>query len=134
MDNIEHGILPEELRGHDWLKEIPTPEDEEKVTSEFESWLDKLRNTRLAEKASRLWRMFQEGELSASDKALAIGALLYCVTPFDLMPDLIPIVGCLDDLAVVFAVMAYLDRDPRDKQPADEVATEIVLDTPTSVM
>ena len=36
-----------------------------------------------------------------ASKAICIGALLYLVNPFDLIPDTIPIVGYLDDFAVL---------------------------------
>jgi len=107
--NNEHPIIPEKLRESDWLKEAQTPEGEERVEAEFGGWLAGLRHTRLAEKASRLWRMFREGALTGFEKALVVGALLYCITPIDLAPDLIPIIGCVDDLAVVLGVLAYLD-------------------------
>jgi uncharacterized membrane protein YkvA (DUF1232 family) len=48
-------------------------------------------------------------------KALIIGAIGYIVLPFDLIPDVIPVVGWTDDLAsaagVVLAVAAYSDFD-----------------------
>ena len=109
MDNNENGILPEELRDRDWLKEIPMPEDEETVNAEFESWQERLRNSRLAEKVGRLWQLFKSGKLSGFDKAIVVGALLYCISPIDLTPDIIPVAGYLDDLVVVLGVMAYLD-------------------------
>ncbi|MDR0378916.1 MAG: DUF1232 domain-containing protein [Candidatus Accumulibacter sp.] len=106
----EHHIIPEELHEPDWLKDAQTPQGEEKVAAEFGGWLDGLRNTRLAEKASRLWRMFRNGTLSGFEKALVVAALLYCIIPADFTPDIIPLGGYIDDLAVVLGVLAYLDH------------------------
>ena len=39
-----------------------------------------------------------------------VEALLYCIAPIDMIPDLITLIGCVDDLAVVLGVLAYLDR------------------------
>lgn len=108
--NNGNNILPDELRSSDWLKEAQTVEGEEKITAEFVGWLAALRNSRLAEKATRLWRLFRNGTLSGFEKALVVGALLYCIAPIDMVPDLIPLIGCVDDLAVVLGVLAYLDR------------------------
>lgn len=123
MSNNEHDMLSEELINNNWNKEISTPADEEKVNAEFESWWETLRNSRLAEKVGRLWMLFKSGKLSGFDKAVVVGALLYCISPIDLTPDIIPIAGYLDDLVVVLGVLAYLDRTP----PAGHLddATEI---------
>ena len=36
--------------------------------------------------------------------------LLYLVTPFDLVPDFIPVAGQLDDAILVAAVLAYVAK------------------------
>ncbi|MBI2373822.1 MAG: DUF1232 domain-containing protein [Deltaproteobacteria bacterium] len=41
-------------------------------------------------------------------RALMIASLIYLVWPFDLLPDLIPLIGYLDDLGVVGLATAYL--------------------------
>ena len=38
---------------------------------------------------------------------LAIAALIYFVSPIDLIPDFIPVVGYLDDVAVISFVAAF---------------------------
>ena len=45
----------------------------------------------------------------------AIGfALLYVLNPFDLVPDALPLVGFLDDAAVVSACLSLVEQDLRD--------------------
>ena len=41
----------------------------------------------------------------------ALGALLYFLSPVDLVPDFLPVVGYLDDVAVVVAVVKALNKD-----------------------
>jgi len=41
----------------------------------------------------------------------ALGALLYFVSPVDLVPDFIPVLGFTDDVAVVFAVLSAVRKD-----------------------
>ena len=58
--------------------------------------------------------------------AMAIGALIYFISPIDLIPDFIPVVGYVDDAAVIGFVVAsvYTDlnnfRDWEANQSADE--------------
>ena len=47
-------------------------------------------------------------------KLVVPAAMLYAVSPLDLVPDLIPLVGQVDDLGVVvLAVMAFIKLCPR---------------------
>lgn len=41
-------------------------------------------------------------------------ALLYVLNPFDLVPDVLPVVGLLDDAAVVSACLSLVEQDLRD--------------------
>lgn len=109
MDH-EHNNPPDDLLASNWLEEGQTLRTEEKASSEFGQWLAELRDCELADKAARLWQLFKEGKLSGPDKALVVAALLYCISPIDLTPDILPVVGYLDDLLVVLGVLTYLDR------------------------
>jgi uncharacterized membrane protein YkvA (DUF1232 family) len=52
-------------------------------------------------------------ELTALDKLVAFGALFYLITPFDLIPDAIPVFGLVDDFIVLgIAVLYYRARFP----------------------
>jgi uncharacterized membrane protein YkvA (DUF1232 family) len=50
-------------------------------------------------------------KLPAKSKALAMGALVYFVNPFDLIPDALVGVGYLDDFAVLALVCSYLAKN-----------------------
>ena len=41
---------------------------------------------------------------------LAIIGLIYLISPIDLIPDFIPIIGWLDDLGIVGAIISYFIR------------------------
>jgi uncharacterized membrane protein YkvA (DUF1232 family) len=46
--------------------------------------------------------------LSAKDKAKIVAALAYLILPVDLIPDAIPVVGVIDDAAILWAVLRLL--------------------------
>ena len=62
--------------------------------------------------ANKLWEILQSGGLRKADVAAVIGALLYLISPFDLIADFIPVIGLLDDLFVVSSMLRYLGRKP----------------------
>jgi uncharacterized membrane protein YkvA (DUF1232 family) len=55
----------------------------------------------LKDQVLTLLRAIRSDRVSGRTKAVAIGALLYLINPFDLIPDALPGVGYLDDLAVL---------------------------------
>jgi uncharacterized membrane protein YkvA (DUF1232 family) len=67
-----------------------------------------------------LFYTLQSDKISMKDKAVIIGALGYLISPLDVMPDAIPIVGLSDDLAVLIYVlkMVWTDIDPEVKERA----------------
>ncbi|MBR6182656.1 MAG: DUF1232 domain-containing protein [Prevotella sp.] len=52
-----------------------------------------------------LFYTLQSKEVSYKDKAMIIGALGYLISPLDVLPDAIPIVGLSDDLTVLLFVI-----------------------------
>ena len=52
-----------------------------------------------------LYYTVQSDKVSRKDKAIIIGALGYLISPLDVMPDAIPIVGLADDMAVLVCVL-----------------------------
>jgi uncharacterized membrane protein YkvA (DUF1232 family) len=47
------------------------------------------------------WRLLRDRRVPIWPKAFLAGAFGYVILPFDLLPDVIPLVGRLDDLTVV---------------------------------
>jgi uncharacterized membrane protein YkvA (DUF1232 family) len=65
-------------------------------------------NTRI----SQLINVIRSKQLSPLDKVVAYGALFYLITPIDLIPDHIPVLGLVDDFGVLgFAAAYYLRRN-----------------------
>ena len=96
---------------------------------DFMSYANKFSQSEFVEKISRiakragaklvyaaliLFYTLQSDKISAKDKAIIIGALGYMISPIDVVPDAIPIVGLSDDLAVLLYVLkkVWTDVDP----------------------
>lgn len=62
------------------------------------------------DKVSTLWKVLKSAEIPRTNKYVAIGALFYLLFPFDFIPDAIPGVGFLDDIAVLGVAVDYYLR------------------------
>ena len=98
------------------------------------SYANKFSNSEFVEKIARiakragaklvyvaliLYYTLQSDKVSTTDKAIIIGALGYMISPLDVLPDAIPIVGLTDDLAVLLYVLTKVwgnvEPDIKDK-------------------
>ena len=55
-----------------------------------------------------LGKMMTDGRVPVAEKALFIGAIVYVISPLDLIPDIFPFIGQVDDLYVVALVLLRL--------------------------
>ena len=102
---------------------------------DFMSYGSKFSQTEFVEKIARiakragsklvyaaliLYYTLQSDKISAPNKAMIIGALGYMISPLDVVPDAIPIVGLGDDLAVLLFVLkkVWTDIDPEIQEKA----------------
>lgn len=72
----------------------------EKISS-----IAKRAGAKLVYAALVLYYTLQSDKVSKTDKAIIIGALGYMISPLDVIPDAIPIVGLTDDLGVLIYVL-----------------------------
>jgi uncharacterized membrane protein YkvA (DUF1232 family) len=47
------------------------------------------------------WRLFRDRRVSIWPKALLVVGVLYVLSPLDLIPDVVPVIGEVDDLVVL---------------------------------
>ena len=78
------------------------------------SKIAKRAGSKLVYAALVLYYTLQSDKVSLKDKAIIIGALGYLVAPIDAMPDMIPIAGLGDDLAVLLFVLEKVWGDVTD--------------------
>ena len=102
---------------------------------DFMSYADKFSASDFTEKISRiakragaklvyaaliLYYTLQSSKVSKTDKAIIVGALGYMISPLDVIPVAIPIVGLTDDLAVLVYVLkkVWTNIEPEIKDKA----------------
>lgn len=96
---------------------------------DFMSYKDKFSESGFVEKISRiakcagaklvyaaliLYYTLESDKVSLKDKAIILGALGYLISPLDVVPDAIPIVGLGDDLSVLIFVLKKIWGDVSD--------------------
>jgi uncharacterized membrane protein YkvA (DUF1232 family) len=56
------------------------------------------------------WRTFRHVGTPAYVKAMLVVAVLYLVSPIDFIPDAIPVLGWLDDIGIVAALLTIAQK------------------------
>jgi uncharacterized membrane protein YkvA (DUF1232 family) len=93
-----------------------SPSKVEKGEQEVEEQLwDKLervgKKINFAKDIKALYRYMRDRYVPWYRKSIVIGALIYFISPIDAVPDLAPLVGYLDDLGVVTAVLKFMGSE-----------------------
>ena len=68
----------------------------------------------------RTFAYFRDRKVSLWSKLLAVFAVVYVISPIDLIPDVIPVIGWLDDIGVVSLVVAFYLREINAYNPTTE--------------
>ena len=83
--------------------------------------------SRLPMYSKLIWALLKDNRIPASRKAILAGAAGYVLVGRDIVPDEIPVIGAIDDLAVVvLAVELFLDGIP--DEILDEKFQELDID------
>ena len=93
-----------------WMKMARAKGAEKKVRKEFDAWVQEVKDTKLVKRARQLWDRLNSGNVSTAEKLVIIAALLYLISPVDLISDAIPVLGWLDDLGVAGIALNYVLR------------------------
>lgn len=64
-------------------------------------WFRRLNAVRLGVTLLALWKLVRHPATPWPAKAVALATLAYAVSPIDLIPDFVPVLGQLDDLIIV---------------------------------
>ena len=113
-----------EKTGQEYIKEGAekvTPKDIDRVADKSEEIKNQFRSRgplkRFIEDGKMLtalikdWRAGKYRQALYGTVAAVAFALLYVLNPFDLIPDVLPFVGVLDDATVIGALLLLVERD-----------------------
>ena len=75
---------------------------------------------------SKLAGYFKDPTVSLWRKLAGLAAFAYLISPIDLIPDFVPVLGWLDDIGVVSAVVMFMVREI--KRHGETKASTIVVD------
>jgi uncharacterized membrane protein YkvA (DUF1232 family) len=75
-----------------------------------EMWKWGLLWTRFRKELLLAWAIVRDTRTPASAKLATIAAVLYVISPVDFVPDLIPILGWLDDGVVALLLLKWAQR------------------------
>lgn len=105
----------DEFKKSEFFSEASRPGSERQVLEEFDQTVENVSSifSSLVEKVKILYEMIKNPDykISSQTKILIVAALLYFVTPIDLVPDFIPIIGWADDAALITLIFAYLHKE-----------------------
>lgn len=62
------------------------------------------------EKALQLYYVLDSEKCTAADKVTIYGALAYLVSPIDVIPDLVPVLGYTDDIALIAVALVTVSN------------------------
>lgn len=67
----------------------------------FKKLLGQANKARLATRLLALWKLVRHRDTPRAPKLIALFVLAYALSPIDLIPDFIPVIGLLDDIVLV---------------------------------
>jgi len=90
-------------------------ETEEKIKYIDENLKSKLDKIKIASTVVKhifaLYRYMKDPFVKWYKKTVVVAGLLYFIFPFDTIPDVVPIVGYLDDFGVILAVVKFIGSE-----------------------
>ena len=72
------------------------------------------KNLRIIKDIKALYNYMKSDKIPVGKKFIVIAALIYFITPIDAIPDAIPIVGFLDDIGIISALVKYLGQELKE--------------------
>lgn len=107
MDDFENYIDPAYVERKTTYNEYK--KDKEYVEENLWEKLEKTgKKISFARDIRALFQYMLDDQVSWTRKSIVVAGLLYFILPIDAVPDLIPLVGYLDDLGVITALMKFL--------------------------
>ncbi len=90
--------------------------------------------TKLIDQVRLTWRLVRDPRVPIWTKLIPALALLYVLSPLDFIPDILPVIGQIDDLTIMLASMQLMQRFVPEhllKEHRDELAgkpSSVIID------
>lgn len=91
-----------------WVEQGATANGQNFVKDNFNKWTTRVSNTGLLARAKQLYQFFLSPDITGMQKTFVAGALLYVISPLDIIPDFFPVIGWLDDLGIASFALSYI--------------------------
>lgn len=92
--------------------QVKVHEGEKVIEEKLWEKLEKIgRKISFARDIKALYKYMTDPNVPWYRKSIVIGALIYFISPIDSIPDLAPLVGYLDDLGVITAVLKFMGHE-----------------------
>lgn len=128
---------------HDYKREDFEPQSKALVPSDIERYGDHYSENKFTSKLGKvakrlggkaleavliLYYVLRSPSVSTADKAKIYGVLGYFILPFDIVPDLLPMIGYADDISALFWVVNVVWKNitPEVRDQARAKVTEIM--------
>lgn len=104
----------EDLQQSQWWEKAKDPKIQATIYDTAQAWLKKMKpNSRIAQRLQQALELFRNGKnkkglLTPRNIIILTAVLLYTVSPMDGIPDILPIIGLLDDLGLITLALAAI--------------------------
>ena len=128
-----NGAIPdsiESLEASKWAREAKSPDARRILLEATPKLLRKLKNKPVAARALQAFDLYKgsvsgKGDVLNARNLIVLGAaLLYFISPIDCIPDVLPIVGWMDDIGVLALAMGFVASRLNGKQGDNELSEE----------
>ena len=106
IDESKYEKVKEVMKNKDY-----TPKDLDDILEKEEELLKKVSGSALEkvkEYIEAMYKLLKDPKAQWQHKVIAIGALCYLIAPIDIIPDVIPVIGYVDDVAAVMIAVTAL--------------------------